>query len=118
MPKVIKSPTIVESVGNKPKIIKEYIGLVNSNTTNVSIAEMSSLKGWREPGQKPDFDEHTIVLEGELKVETEKETIYLLSGQAITIDAGEWVRYSTPNKSTKYIAVCVPAFSLDTVNRD
>jgi len=118
MPKMIQNPTIIGSVGSKPKIIKEFIGLVNSKTSDVSIAEMSSPKGWKEPGQKPDFDEYTIVLEGELQVETEKETIYVSSGQAIITQAGEWIRYSTPNKSTKYIAVCTPAFTPDTVNRD
>ena len=118
MAKKIKSPTVIEPVGNKPKIIKEYIGMVNSNTSNVSIAEMSSSQGWIEPGQKPDFDEYTIVLEGELQVETEDETICISSGQAIIAHAGEWIRYSTPKTAARYIAVCMPAFSLDTVNRD
>ena len=118
MPKIINNPTIIEPVGNKPKIIKEFIGLVNSNTSDVSIAEMSSPQGWIEPGQKPDFDEYTIVLEGELQVETENETIYVSSGQAIITHAGEWIRYSTPKKNTKYIAVCMPAFNPDAVNRD
>ena len=118
MPKIINNPTIIEPVGNKPKVIKEFIGLVNSKTSDVSIAEMSSPQGWIEPGQKPDFDEYTIVLEGELQVETVDETICVSSGQAIITHAGEWIRYSTPKKNTKYIAVCMPAFNPDTVNRD
>ena len=118
MPKIINNPTIIEPVGNKPKVIKEFVGLVNSKTSDVSIAEMSSPQGWIEPGQKPDFDEYTIVLEGELQVETEDETICVSSGQAIITHAGEWIRYSTPKKNTKYIAVCMPAFNPDAVNRD
>ena len=118
MPKIINNPTIIEPVGNKPKVIKEFIGLVNSKTSDVSIAEMNSPQGWIEPGQKPDFDEYTIVLEGELQVETEDETICISSGQAIIAHAGEWIRYSTPKTAARYIAVCMPAFSLDTVNRD
>ena len=118
MPKIINNPTIIEPVGNKPKVIKEFIGLVNSKTSDVSIAEMSSPQGWIEPGQKPDFDEYTIVLEGELQVETKDETICVSSGQAIITHAGEWIRYSTPKTNTKYIAVCMPAFNPDAVNRD
>ena len=118
MPKKIKFPTIIESVGNKPKIIKEYIGLVNSKTDDLSIAHMTSPAGWKEPGQKPDFDEYTIVLEGELKVETDNETIYVSAGQGIVTISGEWIRYSTPKKTTEYIAVCLPAFSPGTVHRD
>ena len=119
MPKIIKSPTSIESVGNKPKIIKEFIGLVNSKTSNISIAHMHSPSGWSEPGQKPDFDEYTIILEGRLKVETEYDILYINKGEAIIAYAGEWVKYSTPDKNgAKYIAVCIPAFSPDTVNRD
>ena len=119
MPKIIKSPTTIESVGNKPKIIKEFIGLVNSKTSNISIAHMHSPGDWSEPGQKPDFDEYTILLEGRLKVETEDDILYINKGEAIIAYAGEWVKYSTPDKNgAKYIAVCIPAFSPDTVNRD
>ena len=115
----LNSPTIIESVGNKPKIIHEYIGLINSKTNDVSIAHMQSPGGWQEPGQRPDFDEYTIVLGGSLKVETENDTLVVNKGQAIIAYAGEWVRYSTPEaKGAKYIAVCMPAFTPETVNRD
>ena len=119
MPTKLESPTKVESIGTKPKIIHEYIGLVNSKTNDLSIAHMQSPCGWSEPGQRPDFNEYTVVLEGRLKVETEKDTIYVNKGQAIIAYAGEWVRYSTPYENgAKYLAVCVPAFTLETVHRD
>jgi mannose-6-phosphate isomerase-like protein (cupin superfamily) len=119
MPKIINSPTIIKSVGNKPKIIQEYIGLVNSKTNDVSIAHMQSPGGWQEPGQRPDFDEYTIVLDGRLKVETKEDTLFVDKGEAIITYAGEWVRYSTPDdKGANYIAVCMPAFTPETVNRD
>ena len=119
MPKIINSPTIIKSVGNKPKIIQEYIGLVNSKTNDVSIAHMQSPGGWQEPGQRPDFDEYTIVLDGRLKVESKDDTLFVDKGEAIITYAGEWVRYSTPDdKGANYIAVCMPAFTPETVNRD
>ena len=119
MPTKLESPTKVESIGTKPKIIHEYIGLVNSKTSDLSIAQMASPCGWSEPGQRPEFNEYTIVLEGRLKVETENDTIYVNKGQAIIAQAGEWVRYSTHDeKGAKYLAVCVPAFTLETVHRD
>ena len=119
MPTKLNSPTIIESVGNKPKIIQEFIGLINSKTNDVSIAHMQSPGGWQEPGQRPDFDEYTIVLDGSLKVETENNTLFVNKGEAIIAYAGEWVRYSTPEaKGAKYIAVCIPAFTPETVNRD
>jgi mannose-6-phosphate isomerase-like protein (cupin superfamily) len=119
MPKIINSPTIIKSVGNKPKIIQEYIGLVNSKTNDVSIAHMQSPGGWQEPGQRPDFDEYTIVLDGRLKVETKEDTLFVDKGEAIITYAGEWVRYSTPDdKGANYIAICMPAFKPETVNRD
>ena len=119
MPTKLNSPTIIESVGNKPKIIQEFIGLINSKTNDVSIAHMQSPGGWQEPGQRPDFDEYTIVLDGSLKVETENNTLFVNKGEAIIAYAGEWVRYSTPDvKGAKYIAVCIPAFTPETVNRD
>lgn len=119
MPKVIKSPAIIKSVGNKPKIIHEYVGIVNSKTSEVSIAHMHSPGGWKEPGQSPEFDEYTLVLEGRLIVETKSETLFINEGEAVIIYAGEWVRYSTPEKNgAKYIAVCLPAFMNETVNRD
>ena len=119
MPTKLESPTKVESIGTKPKIIHEYIGLVNSKTNDLSIAQMESPCGWSEPGQRPDFNEYTVVLDGRLKVETETDTIYVDKGQAIIAYAGEWVRYSTPDENgAKYLAVCVPAFTLKTVHRD
>ena len=116
--KKISSPSIIESAGNKPKVIKEYVGRVNSDTNSISIAKMSSPPGWKEPGQKPQFDEYTIVLRGILKVESRTETLFIKEGEAVIVNSGEWVRYSTPNEGAEYIAICLPAFSLDTVNRD
>ena len=116
--KKIISPSIIESAGNKPKVIEEYIGRVNSSTDSISIAKMSSPPGWEEPGQKPQFDEYTLVLKGTLKVESRTETVFIKEGEAVIVNSGEWVRYSTPNEGAEYIAICLPAFSLDTVNRD
>ena len=116
--KKISSPSIIESAGNKPKVIDEYVGRVNSDTNSISIAKMSSPPGWKEPGQKPQFDEYTIVLNGILKVESRTETVFVKEGEAVIVNSGEWVRYSTPNEGAEYIAICLPAFSLDTVNRD
>ena len=116
--KKISSPSIIKSVGNKPKVIEEYVGRVNSGTNSISIAKMSSPPGWKEPGQKPQFDEYTIVLRGTLKVESRTETLFIKEGEAVIVNSGEWVQYSTPNEGTEYIAICLPAFSLDTVNRD
>jgi len=118
MPKLIKSPSIIGAVGNKPKIIREYIGRINTNTEEVSIAKMTSPIGWIEPGQKPGFNEYTIVLKGCLRVETKTEGFDVSAGQAIITNKEEWIRYSTPSEETEYIAVCLPAFSIDTVNRD
>ena len=116
--KKISSPSIIESAGNKPKVIEEYVGRVNSGTNSISIAKMSSPTGWKEPGQKPQFDEYTIVLRGTLKVESITETLFIKEGEAVIVNSGEWIRYSTPNEGAEYIAICLPAFSLDTVNRD
>ena len=116
--KKISSPSIIKSVGNKPKVIEEYVGRVNSGTNTISIAKMRSPSGWKEPGQKPQFDEYTIVLRGTLKVESRTETLFIKEGEAVIVNSGEWVRYSTPNEGAEYIAICLPAFSLDTVNRD
>lgn len=119
MPVVIKSPTIIEAAGNKPKIIEEYFGRVNSKTPEVSIAKMTSPQGWIEPGQRPEFDEYTVVLKGTLQVKTENQTIDVKAGSAILTKKGEWIQYSTPYEgSVEYVAVCFPAFSPDTVNRD
>ena len=116
--KKISSPSIIKSVGSKPKVIEEYVGRVNSGNNSISIAKMSSPTGWKEPGQKPQFDEYTIVLRGTLKVESRTETLFIKEGEAVIVNSGEWVQYSTPNEGAEYIAICLPAFSLDTVNRD
>jgi len=118
MPKLINSPSNIECVGTKPKIIREFIGRVNSKTDEVSIAKMNSPIGWTEPGQTPEFDEYTVVLKGSLRVESKNETYDVKAGEAIIAFKGEWIRYSTPIEETEYIAVCLPAFSIDTVNRD
>lgn len=119
MPRLLNDPTIIEAAGNKPKVIEEYIGLVNSGTNAVSVARMKSPEGWFEPGQTPDFDEFTIVLHGMLRVESKTGTIDVQAGQAVITERGEWVQYSTPGKGgAEYIAVCVPAFSIETVHRD
>jgi len=119
MPTLISKPARIQSAGNKPKLIDEYIGRVNSQTTGASVAHMRSPAGWREPGQTPGFDEFTIVLKGTLCVEHKAGSLDVAAGQAVIVHAGEWVRYSTPHESgAEYIAVCLPAFSLDTVHRD
>jgi len=118
MPTVIAGPSVVKACGNKPKIIEEFIGRVNSNTESVSIARMRSPSGWEEPGQTPEFDEYTVVLHGTLRVESGDGQVDVNSGQAIIVCAGEWVRYSTPlPQGAEYIAVCIPAFSPETVHR-
>lgn len=119
MPILIKKPSVVKAAGNKPKIIEEYIGRVNSKTENVSVARMRSPEGWYEPGQKPEFDEYTLVLTGMLRVKTEGMTVDVHAGEAVIVNRGEWVQYSTPEPGgAEYIAVCSPAFSPDTVHRD
>ncbi len=119
MPTLINNPAIIQAAGNKPKIIEEFFGRVNSNTSEISIAKMTSPQGWIEPGQRPEFDEYTIVLKGTLQVKTETETIIVKAGNAILTKKGEWIQYSTPNEGgAEYVAVCLPAFSPDTVNRD
>ena len=115
----IKEPSVVLASGNKPKKIQEFVGRVNTSTSETSIAKMSSPQGWIEPGQTPEFDEYTLVFKGTLKVETRNETLLVQEGQAIIAPQGEWVRYSTPNEGgAEYIAVCLPAFSIDSVHRD
>lgn len=120
MPRLIAGPTQIEAAGTPPKIIREYIGRVNSATAALSVAHMTSPSGWAEPGQRPEFDEYTVVLRGALHVECEGgEVIEVKAGQAIITNAGEWIRYSTPGPDgADYIAVCLPAFSPDTVHRD
>ena len=119
MPELIAGPTHIEAAGNKPKIIREYVGRVNSKTEAVSVAHMQSPDGWKEPGQRPLFDEYTVVLRGLLRVEHEKGSLDVRAGQAVVTRAGEWVRYSSPEPGgAEYIAVCLPAFSPQTVRRD
>lgn len=118
MATLIPKPSIIQAAGNKPKIIREFIGRVNSKTDGVSIARMSSPAGWVETGQTPAFDEYTVVLSGALTVETKKGTLVVRADQAIHTPKGEWVRYSTPDGPCEYVAVCLPAFSPATVNRD
>lgn len=116
---LINKPSIIEAAGTEGKIIEEYFGRVNSNTEDVSVARMKSPMGWEEPGQKPEFDEYTVVLKGTLKVKTKSEEYNVTAGQAILIGKNEWVQYSSPFEGgAEYIAVCLPAFSIDTVNRD
>lgn len=119
MPIKIDKPTIIEAAGNKPKRIEEYFGLVNSQTKELSIARMVSPGGWVEPGQKPEFTEYTVVLKGMLRVITESKKLDIHAGEAVMVNANEWVQYSTPgDDGAEYIAVCFPAFSPSTVHRD
>jgi quercetin dioxygenase-like cupin family protein len=115
---LIENPTVSPAAGNKPKIIREYVGRVTSKTSAASVARMSSPEGWVEPGQTPQFDEYTLVISGQLRVETKVAVHEVKAGQAIITPKGEWVRYSTPHGPCEYVAVCVPAFSPDTVKRD
>ncbi len=118
MPQHIAQPTIVEAAGNVPKTIREYVGRVNTGAENISIAHMTSPAGWEEPGQRPEFDEYTLVFRGRLEVACEDGTLLNIeAGQAVLARAGEWVQYRTPD-GADYIAVCLPAFSPGTVNRD
>lgn len=119
MPTLIPKPSRVTAAGNKPKLIDEYLGRVNSGHGGISIAHMRSPGGWVEPGQTPEFEEYTVVLKGVLRVEHKGGSMDVAAGQAVVAHAGEWVRYSTPgDEGAEYIAVCVPAFSMDTVHRD
>jgi mannose-6-phosphate isomerase-like protein (cupin superfamily) len=119
VPQLIENPTRVEAAGTKPKLIDEFVGRVNTGEERVSVARMQSPEGWQEPGQRPEFDEVTLVLEGCLRVEHEDGAFDVRGGQAVLVRAGEWVRYSTPERGgAHYVAVCVPAFSPATVHRD
>jgi mannose-6-phosphate isomerase-like protein (cupin superfamily) len=119
MPTLITGPAIVQAAGNKPKIIEEFIGRVNSRTDTLSVARMRSPGGWVEPGQTPEFDEYTLVLRGRLRVASPTGTTDVAAGQAIIAHRGEWVQYSTPEpEGAEYISVCAPAFAPDTVHRD
>ncbi len=119
MPTMIARPTRIEAAGNKPKLIDEYAGRINTGQSDVSIAHMRSPGGWVEPGQTPEFREITVVLKGQLRVEHKGGTLDVRAGQAVVTEPGEWVRYSTPEADgAEYIAICLPAFSMDTVHRD
>jgi mannose-6-phosphate isomerase-like protein (cupin superfamily) len=119
MPRFIDRPTVVAAAGNKPKQIQEFAGLVNSGHASVSVARMISPSGWVEPGQRPEFEEITLVLRGMLRVEYEGGSLSVRAGQAVVAAPGEWVRYSSPEpEGAEYVAVCVPAFSPATVHRD
>jgi mannose-6-phosphate isomerase-like protein (cupin superfamily) len=119
MPTLIERPTVIAPAGNKPKVIEEYAGRVNSQHHTVSIAKMQSPEGWEEPGQRPEFEEITVVLKGLLRVEYEGGTLDVHAGQAVVTAPGEWIRYSSPQPGgAEYIAVCLPAFSPDAVHRD
>jgi mannose-6-phosphate isomerase-like protein (cupin superfamily) len=119
MPTHIKQPSVIEAAGNKPKRIEEFIGRVNSKSSGVSVARMQSPSGWVEPGQTPEFEEYTVVLRGSLRVTTRDGAVDVSAGEAIITHPGEWVQYSTPGaEGAEYIAVCLPAFSMNTVHRD
>jgi quercetin dioxygenase-like cupin family protein len=119
MPKLISAPTVIAAAGNKPKQIEEYAGRVNSGHSNVSVARMVAPAGWVEPGQRPEFEEITLVLHGLLRVEHEGGTLDVRAGQAVVAQPGEWVRYSCPEPGgAEYVAVCLPAFAPDTVHRE
>ena len=119
MPELIPTPTRIVAAGNKPKAIDEYVGRVNSRSTALSIAHMRSPAGWEEPGQRPEFDEYTLVLKGMLRVSHESGSLDVRAGQAVVARAGEWIRYASPEADgAEYVAVCLPAFAPDTVHRD
>jgi len=119
MPQLITAPSVIESAGNKPKRIEEYAGRVNTGHDSVSVARMVSPPGWIEPGQRPEFEEITVVLAGFLRVEHEEGELDVHAGQAVIVRPGEWVRYGSPGEEgAEYVAVCLPAFSPDTVHRD
>jgi ethanolamine utilization protein EutQ (cupin superfamily) len=119
MPRLLAGPTTIAAAGNKPKIIEEFVGRVNSKTPEVSIARMRSPQGWIEPGQTPEFDEYTVVLKGCLRVASREGAMDVNAGQAVIVYKGEWVQYSTPlADGAEYIAVCLPAFAPDLVHRD
>jgi ethanolamine utilization protein EutQ len=119
VPEIIESPSRVQAAGTKPKLIDEFVGRVNTGDERLSVARMQSPEGWQEPGQRPEFDEYTVVIDGALHVEYEGGETDVRAGQAVLVKAGEWVRYSTPEPGgAHYVAICLPAFSPDTVHRD
>jgi mannose-6-phosphate isomerase-like protein (cupin superfamily) len=119
VPQIIDSPTRVEAAGTKPKLIDEFVGRANTGEDRLSVARMQSPEGWAEPGQRPEFDEYTVVIDGALRVEHDGGADDVRAGQAVLVRAGEWVRYSTPEPGgAHYVSICLPAFSPDTVHRD
>jgi len=119
MARLIPAASVIQAAGSPPKKISEYVGRVASQNDAVSVAVMESPSGWSEPGQRPDFDEYTVVLEGEVLVESEEGSVSVSAGQAIHVRAGEWIRYSSPGANgARYVSVCIPAFSPETVHRD
>lgn len=119
MPRLVEAPTVVPAAGNPPKQIEEYVGRVNTGHAGVSVARMVSPQGWVEPGQRPEFEEVTVVLRGMIRVEHEQGTLDVRAGQAVVTRPGEWIRYSTPDAGgAEYVAICLPAFSMETVHRD
>ncbi len=119
MPTLVEVPSIIHAAGNKPKVIEEFVGRVNTGTEVVSVARMRSPAGWIEPGQTPDFDEYSLVLSGTLRVTSRTGDLDVRPGQAVIVRRGEWVQYSTPGaQGAEYLAICLPAFSMETVHRD
>jgi mannose-6-phosphate isomerase-like protein (cupin superfamily) len=119
MPTLISAPSVIQAAGNRPKVIEEFIGRVNSQTERLSVAHMRSPGGWEEPGQTPDFDEYTLVLRGTLRVASRSAVVEVSAGQAVIAHRGEWVQYSTPGSDgAEYVAICLPAFSMEGVHRD
>lgn len=119
MPRLIDSPSVIQAAGTKPKLIEEFVGRVNTGHSGVSVARMRSPEGWVEPGQRPEFEEVTVVLSGMVRVEHEGGSIDVRAGQSVVAAPGEWIRYSTPEAGgAEYVAVCLPAFSPATVHRD
>lgn len=119
MPRVISAPMTIDASGTKPKQIEEYVGRANTDMSDISVARMISPQGWEEPGQRPEFREITLVLNGMLNVATETGDLIIRAGQAVITEPGEWIRYSTPEEGgAEYVAICLPAFSPETVHRD
>ena len=119
MPTLISAPSVIQAAGNKPKVIEEFVGRVNSKTESLSVARMKSPSGWVEPGQTPEFDEYTLVLRGTVLVTSKSDAIEVSAGQGVIAHRGEWVQYSTPGpEGAEYIAICLPAFSMESVHRD
>ena len=119
MPQLIDGATRILAAGTKPKVIDEYVGRARTGEERVSVAHMRSPEGWGEPGQRPEFDEYTVVLRGTLHLDHEGGELDVVEGQAVLVRGGEWVRYSTPaSGGAEYVAICLPAFSPEAVHRD